>query len=225
VLLETCIYIYPMRRPLRTDNEYTEYVKDFYRKIEDYDWVDVTDHFRGLESFLHKSREKQIRKLIKQYSTNGHYLDVGCGTGLLLRHLPKGSIGIDINPRHVERAKKYAADAEVFLGDVESMEFPEQNFSNVIFTEVLEHLVHPEKTLDEIKRVLKPGGILIGSTPGLSVIWKFRFLSSTHYHNEPFHNEFTKKELLNYFKGWNILFLKSAFFNSSYYFVLQKHDS
>jgi len=184
-----------LKKPPRTDGEYNEYVKDFYRKIEEYDWNYVVDNNIGLESFLHKYRRKKTLKLMKRYAHRGAILDAGCGTGLMLRELPAGSIGIDINPRNVAKAKKYVPQAIIEEGDVESLPFNNNSFDTVLCTEVLEHLVLPERAVNEFRRVLKPGGYLIGSIPTPSLIWHFRFLSSTHYHNEPFHSEFLKRDI------------------------------
>lgn len=210
-----------MRKPLRQDNEYNEYVKDFYRKIESYDWVEVTDRFKGLESFFHRARERSMKKLINRYGTGDCYLDVGCGTGLILRHLPPGAMGIDLNPRHLEQAHRHCPHATVQIGDAEHIPFPDNAFTTVICTEVLEHLVHPETALAEIRRVLQPGGRLIGSTPRKAFLWRFRFLSSTHFHNEPFHNEFLRPELEALCKPFKTLMLKTGFLWSNYFFVLE----
>ncbi len=211
-----------MRRPLRTDQSYTEYVKDFYRTIEDYDWNKVTDQGTGLESILHRAREKKMRQLLKKYGQGDQYLDVGCGTGLILRHLPQGSVGIDLNSRHLERARHYAPNATVILGDAEKLDFPDNTFSAIVCTEVLEHLVHPHVALQEMKRVLKPGGRLIGSTPRHALLWRLRFLSSTHYHNEPFHNEYTTAELRNLFTTWKIIYLQPQVYRAIFFFVVEK---
>ncbi len=211
-----------MRRPLRKDESYNEYVKDFYRTIEDYDWNKVTDQGTGLESFLHRYRERKMRALITANGVGGKYLDIGCGTGLILRHLPPGAVGIDLNPRHLDRAKKYAPQANVMIGDAEKLDFPDNSFSTAVCTEVLEHLVHPQQALAEIARVLQPGGVLIGSTPRHALLWRFRFLSSTHFHNEPFHNEFETKELRELFKDWRIIRLSTGFFGAIFFFVVQR---
>jgi len=211
-----------MLKPLRKDQEYNEFVKDFYRKVEDYDWNDVTDNWRGLESILHRQREKKVRELLGKYRQPGRYLDVGCGTGLVLRHLPLGSVGIDLNPRHLARAGRYVPSATLQIGDAEKLQFPNESFSVAVCTEVLEHLVYPEMAVAEIGRVLKLGGLFIGTTPKKSWLWRFRWLSSTHYHNEPFHNEYEKQELEQLFAGWTIVELGTIFFRSSFFFVLKK---
>lgn len=211
-----------LRRPLRNDNEYTEYVKDFYRAIEDYDWNKVSDEKIGLESLLHRKREKIMKRQIAKWGVGENYLDVGCGTGLILRHLPHGATGIDLNPRHLERAKQYVPDAVLTIGDAEHIPFADHSFSTVICTEVLEHLVHPGRALSEIFRVLQPGGRLIGSTPRHALLWRLRFLSSTHYHNEPFHNEFTKRELTELFSPWDVRELACRCYNAMFFFVVQK---
>src|SRR5690606_21407246 len=107
----------------RTDAERTQFndtvVKPFYRDEEDYDWVAVADTISGPETFMHRFRERMLLRMLKQYGAREPMLDVGCGTGLHLRHLPPGSVGIDLNPRNITRAKRYAPHAKVDLGDAE----------------------------------------------------------------------------------------------------------
>ncbi|HVA86012.1 MAG TPA: hypothetical protein VNF73_06795 [Candidatus Saccharimonadales bacterium] len=81
---------------------WSEWVKDYYRDVETYDWVDVADNLRGLESFFHRNRGRVVRKLVRRYQVaDSPMLDAGAGTGLNLRYLPTGSTAIDINPRNV----------------------------------------------------------------------------------------------------------------------------
>lgn len=210
-----------MRHPASTEEPYNESVKDFYRTVEDYDWVDAVRRWRGPETWLHRYRERRTRRFITQFAQE-KILDVGCGTGLMLQHLPAGSVGLDINPRNVERARAYAPHARVDLGDAETLPYPDNTFGTVVCTEVIEHLVHPEKALAEILRVLRPGGVLIGSTPRHSLLWRFRFLSFSHKGDEPFHNEFTNKQLTALLNNFDVRTIKTTFVRAMFFFVAMK---
>jgi len=174
-----------------------EWVKDYYRDIETYDWVAATDKVVGLETFFHRKRAGEARKLISRWAdpARGRILDAGCGTGLLTRHLPAGSVGVDINPRNVELASRRLPTHEFLLADVEALPFPDGSFGTVLCTEVVEHIPFPDRALREFRRILAPGGVLIGMTPAKNPIWSLRFLSSSCPHSEPFHNNYTTTEV------------------------------
>lgn len=205
------------------DKKFIEFNKSYYRYIEDYDWIEVTDSFKGLESFFHKLREWKMKNLIKKFGKGKKYLDAGCGTGLILRHLPKGSVGIDINPRNVVKARKYAPNKTIIEADIEKLPFKDGTFSTIICTEVIEHQPNASPTLKELKRVLKKEGLLIGSVPNASPIWFLRFLSSTCPQGEPFHKNFKKQELIELFKDFTIIKLQKIVFGMTYFFILKKH--
>ncbi len=184
---------------------WSEWVKDYYRDVETYDWVDVADNIRGLEAFFHKNRAWMVRRMVAKYATpNAPILDAGCGTGLNLRHLPEGSVGVDINPRNIALLRQRLPNHTVIEGDVEALPFDDASFGTVLCTEVIEHIPDPSAALAEYRRVLQPGGVLIGSVPARSAIWKLRFLSSTCPHSEPFHNEYLPNEVREMLTGWQI---------------------
>lgn len=178
-----------------TELEWAEWVKDYYRDIEEYDWVDVADNFKGPESFFHRNRRRAVRSLVRKYGSGEPMLDAGCGTGLNLAALPPGSTGIDLNPRNLALVTERLPQQIAVRGDIEAMPFADASFGTVICTEVLEHVPYPDQALREIGRVLRPGGTLIGSVPARSMIWKLRFLSSTCPGGEPFHNEYRPPEV------------------------------
>jgi SAM-dependent methyltransferase len=186
--------------------EWDEWVKDYYRHVETYDWVTVTDQLKGPEAFFHRNRERVVRSLVRKYARPDlPILDAGCGTGLNLRHLPAGSVGLDINPRNVETVAQRLPLQRCILGDVEAMPFEDDSFGTVVCTEVLEHVPEPRRALAEIHRVLAPGGVLIGSVPARSWIWRLRFLSSTCPRDEPFHNEYKPDEVRELLSGFEIV--------------------
>jgi ubiquinone/menaquinone biosynthesis C-methylase UbiE len=202
---------------------WSEWVKDYYRDVETYDWVDVADNLRGLEAFFHRNRAWVVRKMVSKYATrNAPILDAGCGTGLNLRHLPAGSTGVDINPRNIELLQKRLPNHTVVEGDVEALPFADGSFGTVLCTEVIEHIPDPSAALAEYRRVLQPGGVLIGSVPARSAIWKLRFLSSTCPHSEPFHNEYLPTEVREMLSGWKVEHLRYSLLHFNVLFVARK---
>jgi SAM-dependent methyltransferase len=183
------------RADFPTETEWAEWVRDYYRDIETYDWVDVADHIRGPEAFFHRNRRRTVRRLLERYRAQPPMLDAGCGTGLNLASMPSGSVGLDLNPRNLELVRQRLPEQTAVEGDIEAMPFEDASFETVVCTEVLEHIPHPDHALKEILRVLRPGGVLIGSVPCHSFIWKLRFLSSTCPGDEPFHNEYRPDEV------------------------------
>ncbi len=205
-------------------DRFTLETKAYYTDIETYDWVDVCDHFRGLESIFHRNRERAMKRLLRQHAVPGRFLDVGIGTGLLLRHLPPASVGLDINPRNMGKARRYAPQARLTLGDAEALPLQSNAFSTVLCTEVLEHLPNPEQAVAEIERVLAPGGVLIGSVPGRSPIWKLRFLSSTCPHDEPFHRMFRRAEVEDLLSALDLQLMSYSFLRINMVFVAHKRN-
>ena len=203
---------------------WSEWVKDYYRDVETYDWVDVADNLRGLEAFFHKNRARVVRRMVAKYATpNAPILDAGCGTGLNLRHLPAGSTGIDINPRNVALLGTRLPNHHIVEGDVEALPFDDGSFGSVLCTEVIEHIPDPSAALAEFRRVLQPGGVLIGSVPARSAIWKLRFLSSTCPHSEPFHNEYLPPEVRSMLAGWQIEHLSYSLLRFNVLFVARRN--
>lgn len=169
--------------------------KRFYLEEEDNDLVEVANHGVSLERLYLRWRTFVVQQLFKRFAVHGLCLDVGCGTGLNLSNLPLGSIGIDINPRNLSKARCYASNAFLTQADMEALPFGDNVFDTVLFTEVLEHVPNPEVALREIWRVLRPRRVLIGIVPSDSLIWKLRFLSR-HRRYEPYHRHYTRKQFL-----------------------------
>ncbi len=116
-------------------------------------------------------------------------LDCGVGTGALscaLARVSPGPLrldGIDISPRMLERAGSRFRDcglaAALRQGDVRALPYDDGVFDLVMSAHVLEHLVDPGVALEEMVRVLKPGGLLVAcltrrSTLGMYVHLKWR---------------------------------------------------
>jgi len=169
-------------------------IKQYYTKIERYDWIVATDHLLGVESFFHRNRERVFTRLIRQYADKTVVLDVGCGTGLLLRHMKEDAIGLDINPWNVVKAKEHTG-RQVIRADAEFLPLRSSVLDLAVCTETLEHLPNPLRALGEMNRALKRNSRIIGSVPHPHPGWRLRFLSSTHPHDEPFHHNYTQSQV------------------------------
>lgn len=111
-------------------------------------------------------RTKQLMDWIPD--TSPLVIGIGCNSGGLertvLRH-KKGSIvyGVDVNPELVNLACQKGVIAKV--ARAENLPFKDEYFDVAILSEILEHVFDVDKVLKEARRVLKKGGLLIGSVP------------------------------------------------------------
>jgi len=102
------------------------------------------------------------RDLLSQ--ARGKILEIGVGTGKNLPWYPPGAdlTGIDVSPRMLERARKKAEERGMHprleVMDVERMAFPDRTFDTAVSTFVFCSVLHPQRGLAEIRRVLKKGG-------------------------------------------------------------------
>jgi ubiquinone/menaquinone biosynthesis C-methylase UbiE len=200
-------------------------VKRYYTDVERYDWVDVTDHLKGIESIFHWNRVRVILRLLSKYCEGPPIIDVGCGTGLILRNLQPLSVGLDINRWALEQAKKHAPREELVIADAENIPFRDSSFSTVVCTEMIEHVPNPEVALWEIFRLLKKKGRLIGSVPHKSSFWRFRVLSSTCPHEEPFHNQYGIDEVKELLSSFKIIYLKISTLRLNVVFIGEKNSN
>ena len=120
-----------------------------------------------------KPYEIRRTKILEEIMPEGHggqAVDIGCGPGFFSKMLSgRGwhSTAIDTSRSNIESAKEYAASA--LLGDAITTlsDLPEDNFGLAVAFEIIEHMprAEGEELLRKIRRVLKPDGRLLLSTP------------------------------------------------------------
>jgi 2-polyprenyl-6-hydroxyphenyl methylase/3-demethylubiquinone-9 3-methyltransferase len=94
-------------------------------------------------------------------------LDAGCGTGLFsAAAAARGArvTSLDVGERLLEQVAR-KTDSERVVGDVASLPFADDRFDFVVCTEVIEHTMDPHRAVNEVARVLAPGGTLVLTTP------------------------------------------------------------
>jgi len=103
-------------------------------------------------------------------------LDAGCGDGMLRRHIAQRHhyVGVDFSARPLERASRHHP-APYIRGDLNRLPFAPQTFDLAVSLQALQYLERPERAVDEIRRVLKPGGHFLLSVPNDSS-FKYRRL-------------------------------------------------
>jgi SAM-dependent methyltransferase len=118
-----------------------------------------------------------------------HVLDLGCRSGALTRHLLDGNsvVGLDVDAAALEKAA--ALGIEPLQADVdEPLPLEDARFDAVVAGELLEHLRFPDALVAEIRRVLRPGGVLVGSVPNaFRVQGRLRFLRGRPPEDDPTH--------------------------------------
>jgi SAM-dependent methyltransferase len=90
-------------------------------------------------------------------------LDVGCAYGFVVELL--GELGYEAYGVDVSKFALIRGVENTVLGDAEHLPFKESSFDLVTCFETIEHLRNPERALKAVQRVLKPGGVLLISTP------------------------------------------------------------
>jgi ubiquinone/menaquinone biosynthesis C-methylase UbiE len=113
-------------------------------------------------------------------------LDIASGEGYgaaLLASIAKSVTGVDIDPASVEHARHvyYSPKLNFVAGNCDSVPLPDASFDVVTSFETIEHHDKHEEMLDEIKRLLRPGGTLIMSSPN-----RLTYSDEPSYKN-PFH--------------------------------------
>jgi SAM-dependent methyltransferase len=110
---------------------------------------------------------RAYRRFVEQHlSPNAVLLDFGAGRGAQAQHSFRGVVaraaGVDID--HAVLENRQLDEAKV-VGLGEPIPYPDDTFDIVISANVLEHVVNPDAVFDEIRRVLRPGGVFVLQTP------------------------------------------------------------
>jgi 2-polyprenyl-3-methyl-5-hydroxy-6-metoxy-1,4-benzoquinol methylase len=175
------IYMNPMEKVSKT-NEY-------YYKAKN-------THAPTIRECYLRTAKSQVR-LIQKYASGTNLLDIGCAQGFFLFSASKAGYttrGIEISQDAAAYAiKEFGLDVEA--KPFEELRFPESSFDVVTLWQVLEHVPYPLTVLKEVYRILKPGGLVVASTPNIESI-PAKILRKKWWDIKRLHiNQFTTKTL------------------------------
>lgn len=132
----------------------------------------------------HVSKRNAVTRLIEKYigKKNLKILDVGCGSGMNLTALGKygDAFGIDSSPEAIMFCKKRNLK-NVKLGIAEKTGFAANSFDLITALDVIEHTKDDSKSLEELYRILKPGGYIIITVPAYEALWSQWDVVLQHY--------------------------------------------
>lgn len=122
-------------------------------------------HAKKVTALVYQSLEEIMQE-------SGALLDVGCGTGSLIRQLENRYkrwkfFGIDLSEKMLGICERYKSDRQCFFkASSEKIPFDEKTFKVVTCTDSFHHYVNPQKAMEEMYRVLEKDGHLV-----MSEIW------------------------------------------------------
>ena len=134
-------------------------------EAEDYDEY-YTEANLQVPAFIAKILDGIIEGF-SPYSSTGRLLDVGFGSANLMQVArDKGwqAFGAEVSKPAVEHAKKLGF-TDVFHGELSEAKYPDNYFDVITASEIIEHCPQPEILLNEVIRILRPGGLFWATTP------------------------------------------------------------
>lgn len=136
----------------------------------------VLDYFRS-------ARSRTVKRYIKPPAK---ILDIGCGNGGFLDCLIKSGFegyGVELPGKAAQRAAQVPS-IKLKVGRSEEADFAEDFFDGICLWHVFEHLTEPKKTLQIIKRTLKPNGFFFLSIPNIGS-FQSRLFRGNWFHMDP----------------------------------------
>jgi 2-polyprenyl-3-methyl-5-hydroxy-6-metoxy-1,4-benzoquinol methylase len=148
----------PMTYDWRKTLSHEEGTREFYEAIDNRFWTAAW--------FAHQPNEQPFNRLINYNDLRGkRVLEVGCGSGAISAQLARSGAlltAIDLTSHAIALTRKrfelFGLQGEVLQMDAEHMELPNETFDFIWSWGVIHHSAHTEAIIEEMHRVLKPGG-------------------------------------------------------------------
>jgi len=155
---------------------------------------------------------RQLRD-ISQLAPHKKILEIGCGNGVGTKYIqeffqPQEFIATEYDERLVEvaRIKNKAAKFSIEVGNATKLRFANNEFDAVVGLSVIHHIPNWRDCIDELQRIIKPGGLLIIKELSIETFESPFGSFARHFVEHPYDDMFKKNEFLEYIekKGFKI---------------------
>ncbi|MFN5064025.1 MAG: glycosyltransferase [Pseudomonadota bacterium] len=122
-----------------------------------------------VQRWWQRARYRKIRRLLGKYRDTGEVLDVGCGSSKIIQSLPHAT-AFDASLKKLRFLA--TTNPKRVCGSALELPFANSSFDCVIHSQLIEHLPMEATIFSELKRIIKPGGVLlIGTVDYGTCIW------------------------------------------------------
>lgn len=131
---------------------------------EDYDSY-YTEANLEVPKFIYQ-RLRDLFGSFSSYRQTNRWLDIGFGAGTLMKvaaELGWEVHGVEVSKPAIEQARERGF--KVFHGELNEAGYDDDFFDVITASEILEHLYEPQELINEVCRILRPGGLFWGTTP------------------------------------------------------------
>lgn len=136
------------------------------------------------DHWWYRGRRRVIREALRALDLPPgiRILDAGCGSGRNMVELAAFGevVGLELAEASVEVARARGV-GEVVAGTVDELPFAEDSFDLAVSLDVIEHLADARQSLSELRRVVKPGGVLLVTVPAYQWLWSDHDIVNHHY--------------------------------------------
>ena len=158
--------------PMADSTELAAYYQSYYEK-ENYQSISFKEKIQNELNKIEKLNPTEINQKVRylnKLKSGDKFLDIGCGLGMGLAYANK--LGCELSATELDHDSidfiKNRYSVETYQGDLLDANYPDSYFDFIHISHVIEHVGDPRAYIQEMKRILKPGGFMAIGTPDIS---------------------------------------------------------
>jgi SAM-dependent methyltransferase len=158
-----------------------------------------------------------LEKALKGFSRAEKIYDIGCGGGgnfAVWSTFSDACIGVDISEKALTSSRKFAYKELLLTEAGDLSKIASEDASLVALCDVIEHLEDDGRALEEVFRVVKPGGFVFVTVPAFGFLWGGADKLSLHK------RRYTKKQLTQLLHRAHFKSVRSTYFNTFLFFPI-----